>query len=79
MSDDERARLLPGAFTIDDGSLDRAAEAAERARLLCGRSVYWYDGEYEGGCILPVGHKPEDRHFDGLSWFNDENEEIDEP
>lgn len=43
---------------------------------LCGRLVYWWDGEYEGNCELPAGHTPADRHFDGLSWFNDDNEEV---
>jgi len=43
----------------------------------CGESVYWWDGEYEGHCERSVGH--EGPHFDGMSWFNDDNEEAGEP
>jgi len=43
----------------------------------CGEGVYWWDGEYEGNCELPKGH--DGPHFDGLSWFNDDNEEVEEP
>jgi hypothetical protein len=45
----------------------------------CGKLVYWWNGEYEGGCELPEGHEPNDQHFDGLSWYNDDNEEIPDP
>lgn len=45
----------------------------------CGKTVYWWDGEYEGGCRLEAGHRPEDVHYDGLSWYNDDNEEIANP
>lgn len=41
----------------------------------CGRTVYWWDGEYEGECELPAGHVGP--HFDGTHWFNDDNEEVD--
>jgi hypothetical protein len=44
---------------------------------VCGRHVYWWDGEYDGNCGLPEGH--EGPHFDGLSWFDDDNHEVDEP
>lgn len=44
---------------------------------LCERMVYWWDGEYEGSCELPKNHKGP--HFDGLSWFDDDNEEVDPP
>lgn len=42
----------------------------------CGRSVYWWEGEYEGECKLPEGHKGD--HFDGLSWYDDEGEPKDD-
>jgi hypothetical protein len=45
----------------------------------CGKFVYWWNGEYEGNCELLEDHEPGDRHFDGLSWFNDDNEEIPDP
>lgn len=41
----------------------------------CGRFVSWWDGEYEGNCRLPSGHDGD--HYDGLSWFNDDNEMTD--
>lgn len=45
----------------------------------CYKSVIWWDGEYEGNCILPLDRIPEDVHTDGIVWFNDDNEEIDPP
>lgn len=42
---------------------------------LCGFSVYWWDGEYEGDCELAKGHTGD--HFDGLSWYDDEQENKD--
>lgn len=44
---------------------------------VCGHLVYWWDGEYEGECELPAGH--DGPHFDGLSWFDDDNQEVDPP
>lgn len=41
----------------------------------CGGRVYWWDGEYEGECVLPKGHEGD--HFDGLSWYNDAREPMD--
>jgi hypothetical protein len=41
---------------------------------LCERLVYWWDGEYEGTCELRRNHKGP--HFDGLSWFDDNNEQV---
>ena len=43
----------------------------------CGKMVYWWDGEYEGECELPADH--EGFHYDGLSWYNDDNEEVPAP
>jgi len=43
----------------------------------CGKMVYWWDGEYEGGCELVTDH--EGPHYDGLSWYNDDNEEVSPP
>jgi hypothetical protein len=43
----------------------------------CGAPVYWWDGEYDNNCQLPDGH--DGPHFDGLSWFNDDNEEVAAP
>lgn len=37
----------------------------------------WYDGEYEGECELPKGHAGP--HYDGLSWFDDDRNEVDPP
>lgn len=47
------------------------------SRETCGERVYWWDGEYEGECELPKGHQGP--HFDGLSWFDDDGEPVDEP
>lgn len=41
---------------------------------ICGKSVSWWDGEYEGTCELPEGHKGP--HYDGISCFNDDSEEV---
>lgn len=40
----------------------------------CNAHVYWWKGEYDMNCERPEGH--EGAHYDGLSWFNDENEEV---
>jgi hypothetical protein len=37
----------------------------------CARFVYWWNGEYEGYCELPEHHEGD--HFDGLSWFDDDD------
>lgn len=42
----------------------------------CGKFVFWWDGEYEGSCELPKGHDPADVHYDGMSWFDDDNEQV---
>jgi hypothetical protein len=41
---------------------------------LCNYFVSWWDGEYEGNCELPENH--EGPHYDGLSWYNDDWEEV---
>lgn len=40
----------------------------------CGRTVYWWGGEYEGECKRPQGHRGD--HYDGSSWFDDDNEAV---
>jgi hypothetical protein len=42
----------------------------------CGREVSWWCGEYEGECELPAGHSGD--HYDGLSWYNDDQECTDD-
>ncbi len=37
----------------------------------CGASVYWWDGEYDGNCELPKGHKTP-FHYDGVSYYDDD-------
>jgi hypothetical protein len=49
----------------------------QERRPPCEKMVYWWDGEYEGNCTLPRWHKGP--HFDGLNWFNDDNEEVEPP
>ena len=44
---------------------------------LCNHFVYWWDGEYEGNCAREFEH--DGPHYDGLSWYNDLNEEVDKP
>lgn len=44
---------------------------------LCGKTVYWWDGEYEGSCELADGH--DGNHFDGLSYYDDDMNEQDGP
>jgi hypothetical protein len=51
--------------------------ALQERRPPCEKMVYWWDGEYEGNCTLPRWHKGP--HFDGLNWFNDDNEEVEPP
>lgn len=43
---------------------------------VCGRTVYWWDGEYEGECELKKGHL-EPFHYDGSSYFDDDNSNRD--
>lgn len=43
----------------------------------CRAFVYWWNGEYEGNCELPEDH--DGPHFDGLSWYGDDMEPVDEP
>lgn len=38
---------------------------------LCGRSVHWWDGEYDGTCELPKNHL-EPFHYDGVSYYDDD-------
>jgi hypothetical protein len=45
---------------------------SEAPTPLCGQLVCWWNGEYEDNCELPEGHDGD--HWDGLSWFNDDNE-----
>lgn len=51
----------------------------EAEKPQCGRFVSWWSGEYEGNCELPKDHEPSGQHYDGLSWFDDEGEQIYEP
>ena len=44
---------------------------------LCGYFVYWWDGEYEGNCVRDFEH--DGPHYDWISWYNDFNEEVEEP
>ena len=44
---------------------------------LCRKFVFWWDGEYEGECELSKDH--EGPHYDGLSWYDDDNEEVPAP
>lgn len=44
---------------------------------LCGARAYWWDGEYEGECELTERHAGP--HYDGVSWFNDDNERVEPP
>lgn len=41
---------------------------------LCGKTVYWWNGEYEGECERPKGHDGD--HFDGLSWYDDDGNDT---
>lgn len=41
----------------------------------CSRTVFWWDGEYEGQCALPPDHEGD--HHDGAFWFDDDNECVD--
>lgn len=42
----------------------------------CGQLVSWWDGEYEGNCVMPEGHAPTNLHYDGMSYFDDDHEEV---
>lgn len=43
----------------------------------CGKYLCKWDGEYEGQCGLPKGHRWP--HFDGLTWFDDEGLDAEVP
>lgn len=43
---------------------------------VCEEHVYWWNGEYDDNCKLPERHEGD--HFDGLSWFNNDNECTDD-
>lgn len=45
-----------------------------RSKQLCGKSVSWWDGEYDGECELPKGHHGP--HYDGISCFDDDGDEV---
>jgi len=38
--------------------------------------VSWWDGEYEGNCEMPEGHSPDNLHYDGMAYFDDDHEEV---
>lgn len=38
----------------------------------CDKHVYWWNGEYDNNCELDTDHEGD--HWDGLSWFDDDNE-----
>lgn len=44
------------------------------SELICGQSVSWWDGEYDGECELPKGHQGP--HYDGMSCFTDDGDEV---
>lgn len=42
----------------------------------CNEFVSWWDGEYEGNCEMPEGHRPSNLHYDGMSYFDDDGDEV---
>jgi len=45
----------------------------------CDKPVIWWGGEYDLNCVLPRDHQPNDVHVDMLgTWFNDDNEPVDD-
>lgn len=42
----------------------------------CNAFVMWWDGEYEGNCILDPDHEGD--HWDGVSWYDDDGKRQDE-
>lgn len=44
----------------------------------CGRLVSWWDGEYEGNCVMPEDHTPTNLHYDGMVYFDEDHEEVPE-
>lgn len=44
--------------------------------MTCGHPIYWWDGEYDMNCILPINHEGD--HFDGLTWYDDEQNDKSE-
>ena len=43
----------------------------------CRARVVWWSGEYEGECARADGHSGP--HYDGLSWFDEDGEEVEQP
>ncbi len=42
----------------------------------CGKTVSWWEGDYEGECELPKGHL-EPFHYDGVSYYDSDGENRD--
>lgn len=47
-----------------------------REAELCGRTVHWWEGEYDGECELPKDHL-EPFHYDGVSYYDDDENNRD--
>lgn len=60
--------------TALEAGLEKAREQNGRT---CYETVFWYDGEYEGECELVKYHAGP--HFDGLSWWDDDRNEVEAP
>lgn len=52
----------------------RAKAQQDASDGLCGTSVSWWGGEYDGTCELPKGHQGP--HYDGISCFTDEGDAV---
>jgi hypothetical protein len=62
-------------FEDDDGYRAWVYPAnLDRMERVCQGHAYWWEGEYEGDCCLQLRHTGD--HFDGLSWFNNNNEDT---
>ena len=66
-------RLMQGR-EVAEMYLDTQNQEGTYKQKLCGKTVYWWGGEYEGECELGEGHEGD--HFDGLSWYDDDGNQT---
>lgn len=66
----------PGGFEEQPPSNSKSEDTSLDDKEKCNKHVYWWDGEYDGDCELPKGHL-EPFHYDGVSYFDDDNNNRD--
>jgi hypothetical protein len=44
----------------------------------CGARHSWWHIAYGGECLMPEDHKPTNLHYDGMAYFDDDGDEVQE-